>query len=189
MPDALHKQGQALENQFFAQVDQKLLEQLRARLANKPERDMLAEISGIQNPVLLDKMLALGLNAGTFASLTIVPLAAVAWADGTIDARERKAILDAAEQHNIKPNGPGHQFLSQWLQHPVEAELIATWKAYVVELHKALDATAFTKLRDEILGLAEKVADASGGILGLGERVSPSEKRKLAELKTAFEVQ
>jgi hypothetical protein len=188
MPDALHKQGQALENQFFSQVDQKLLEQLRQRLAKAPERDLLAQISGIQNPAVLDKLLALGIDAATFASLTFVPLAAVAWADGTLDAGERKAILQAAEQHQLKPDGPGYKILSHWLDKPVSAELVATWKAYVAELHKALDAAAFANLRGEILGLAEKIADASGGILGLGERISPAEKRKLEELRTAFDV-
>jgi hypothetical protein len=188
MADSLHKQGQALENQFFSQVDQKLLEQLKQRLSNAPERDLLSQISGIQNPAVLDKMLELGINAKTFASLTFVPLAAVAWADGSLDAGERKAILQAAEQHNLKSDGPGHQILSHWLDKPVGPDLVATWKSYVVELHKALDAEAFAKLRGEIMGLAEKVADASGGILGLGQRVSPAERRKLAELETAFDI-
>ena len=40
---------------------------------------------------------------------------------------------------------------------------------------------------DEILGRARNVAEATGGFLGLGNRISPEEEIILAELAKAFE--
>jgi hypothetical protein len=44
----------------------------------------------------------------------------------------------------------------------------------------------FETLRREILERAGDVARASGGLLGFGEKVSPTEQAVLAELEHAF---
>ena len=44
----------------------------------------------------------------------------------------------------------------------------------------------FQSAREEILCAAQKVAEASGGILGLGSKVSKSERQVLDEMKQAF---
>jgi len=43
-------------------------------------------------------------------------------------------------------------------------------------------------LRDAVLGQAEVVANAAGGFLGLGDRVSAAERSVLRELSAALEV-
>lgn len=186
--DSLNHQGKALENQFFAQLDQQLLAKVRDNLDKASEREALAALTKIQNVALLDKLIALGIHPATYAAITFVPLASVAWADGTLDAAERRAILQAAEDHGVPKDGPGIQLLEKWLHHAPGPELLHVWKDYIKELHKIAEPGWFAALKAEILDLAERIAETSGGILGLIQKVSPAEKRKLEELAKAFEL-
>lgn len=187
MSESLRKQGNALENQFFQQVDLQLLEQIRKNLESVPRREALATVSNLKDAKVLDALLALDIDAATFAALTYVPLAAVAWVDGALDAKERAAILAAAEQHGVHAGKPGYQLLEQWLQKPPEPAIIATWLDYVAALKKEADPAWFATLRNEVIGLAEKVAQASGGILGLVMTYSAAEKAKVSEFAQAFD--
>ena len=52
--------------------------------------------SGLTDPDLLNLLLELGIDSETLAALTLVPLVEMAWADGSISAHERVAVLEAA---------------------------------------------------------------------------------------------
>ncbi len=186
MNDALNQQAKALENQFFHQLDQKLLAEVKANLEKQPKREALSQLTNIKSVEVLDKLLDLGIDATTFAAITFVPLAAVAWADGAIDARERNAVLKAAEQHGIQPTGPGFHLLERWLEQPPGPELLHTWERYIQELRNVMDPALVLALNKEVLDQAEAIAKSSGGILGMGQKISAAEQRKLDELAAAF---
>ena len=186
MNDALNQQAKALENQFFHQLDQKLLAQVRANLDKQPKREALSQLTNIKSVAVLDKLLDLGIDATTFAAITFVPLAAVAWADGAIDVSERNAVLQAAEHHGIHPDGPGFLLLERWLDHPPGPELLHAWEHYIKELRNVMDPELVLALNKEVLDQAESIAKASGGILGMGQKISAAEQRKLNELADAF---
>ena len=85
-----------LEETFFSQRDQELMQTLRERIASQERLKALAEVSGITDGELLAQLDQLDVSAETVAALSLVPLVAVAWADGTIDPKERNAVLAAA---------------------------------------------------------------------------------------------
>jgi hypothetical protein len=186
MSDSLRQQGTALENQFFQHVDAKLLEQMRERLAKAGQRESLAQVANVKDPKALDALLALNVDAATFAAMTFVPLAMVAWVDGSLDDNERAAILKAAEQHGVHAGNPGYLMLEKWLQEEPAPAVVAAWRTYVAALRKEADATTVKRIKDEILNLSENVAEASGGLLGLIPKVSAAERAKLSEIAAAF---
>jgi hypothetical protein len=53
-------------------------------------------------------------------------------------------------------------------------------------LAATLDADAREALKADLLGRARTVADAAGGILGLGNRISKAEQDRLTALEQAF---
>ena len=186
MSDSIRQQSKALENRFFEQVDEKLLEQIRQNLAHMPKREALSTVSNIKDPHVLDKLLDLGLDASTFAVITFVPLAVVGWANGVIDSAEKRALLDAAEQHGIHKDKPGYVLLEKWLEHPPSAEIVQGWKEYIHALKAEMDPSWLAALKTVTLEQAERIAMASGGILGMGNKISASERAKLDELARAF---
>lgn len=187
MKDSLHERGKAMEDRFFAEKDEKLLEQLRADLSAKESRDALEAASGITDVAVLDALNECGITPESLASVSLIPLVAVAWADGVMDEAEKKAILKAAATAGINSDTASYTMLERWLAARPGVELLDSWKAYISTVKASLNESAFALLKDSVLGRAEEVAEAAGGFLGLGNKVSVSEERVLKELAAAFE--
>ena len=176
-----------LEEKFFLERDMELLQALREETAAKERKKALADASGITDDGLLDQLAELDLSVETMAALSLVPLIAVAWADGNIDAKERLAVLSAAERQGLEKEHPAHQLLEHWLQQKPDDKLTAAWMGYVAALSKSVDDVVKNALKNDFLGRARTVAEAAGGLLGFGNKVSKSEQAVLSELERAFD--
>ena len=175
-----------LEEKFFAERDMELLRALREKTATQERKNALAEASGVDDEDLIDQLDQFGITGETLAALSLVPLIAVAWADGSLDAKERRAVLTAAEQRGMEKEHAGYQLLNRWLGKKPETRLLDVWRGYVIALSPKLSEPARNALKDDLLGRARAVAEAAGGLLGLGNRVTKSEQAVLNELEQAF---
>jgi hypothetical protein len=183
----LEDRKKALEDSFFAKENEKLLEQLRAKQRKKAARDGLAEVSGVSDPAVLDQLVELDIEPVTWTAISLIPLVEIAWADGRMDEKERRAVLAAAEANGVFVDSPSHALLQGWLERRPDGRLFQTWGEYIVHLCAKLGEPEKQRLKAEILGRARSVAEATGGILGMGNKVSPEEAVILAELEKAFE--
>src|SRR5262245_26874363 len=105
-PETLRASGRALEDEFFRKEDQRAIQRLRELREREVSREGLSRASGIKNAAILDKLLELGVRNETVAALALVPLAEVAWADGSMDTKEERVILERAAQAGIAPGSP-----------------------------------------------------------------------------------
>ena len=185
--DFLGDRKKALEDSFFDKENRRLLEEMRAEEIKKEARQSLAEVSGLSDDATLDKLTELGIGGDTWAALSLVPLVEVAWADGVLEEKERRAVLSAAEANGIGTGSPSHALLNTWLAERPDPRLLEAWGEYIVAVCAELDEAERESLQREILGRAQAVADAAGGILGLVNRVSAREQAVLAELQKPFE--
>ncbi len=113
----------------------------------------------------------------------MVPLVQVAWADGDVDEKERAAILEAAEEVGVEKGSPSADLLKEWLKFKPDREVLKVWKEYVAALSATLPAEESEKFRSALLNLSRAVAQASGGVLGFGSKVSKAERAVLDELE------
>src|SRR5687768_16926045 len=111
-PEVLRDRGRSLEEEFFRREDQRLMTRLNELKAAETAREALAKASGITKPAVLEKLMELGIRAETVAALSIVPLVEVAWADGELDAKERRAVVDRA---GVAPGSTEGALLEAWL--------------------------------------------------------------------------
>jgi hypothetical protein len=176
--------AQTLEDAFFTKENARLLEQLK----EKQKREALREVVQIKDETFLDRLNELGIGPETVLALTLVPLIAVAWADGTLDSRERDAIIKAAEEKGVSPETAGHQLLETWLSRRPEKELFDSWKQYVRGIWETFTDEERQRMRERTLDWALAVAEASGGFLGVISKVSPAERVVIEELKKVFRV-
>lgn len=183
--DSFDERRHALEESFFYKKDQELLEQYRAKLNQDHEKTELAEITGIHDEAVLNELLALKIGPQTIAALALVPLVQIAWADGSVQAQEREAILKAAEKSGVRPGTPARAILETWLEDEPEDDLVQAWHDYVRELCKSLDGGARSALKADLIGRATEVAKSAGGILGVGA-ISAPEKKVLDDLAKSF---
>ena len=174
------------EEEFFAQRDAEAWDRLRTRAERSERQRELAAVSGIEDESILDSLVAHDITQETVAALSLVPIVEVAWADGSVDGAERRALLRAAEERGLHPGEPSYELFVQWLDDRPRAALLGLWKRYVDAVNARLDIEEQRALADEILGRARAVADAAGGFLGFGNRISAAEQRTLDELRRAF---
>ena len=182
----LGDRNKALEESFFAKENERLLENLRAEKAKLAAKEALAEASRIRDESVLDSLVELGIGPDTWTALSLVPLVEVAWADGVLDEKERRAILEAAADTGVKPGKASYDLLEAWLGEKPDARLLEAWGEYVVGIAGRLDESGKLALHDEIIGGARRVAEAAGGILGFGNKISSEEQQVLDQLELAF---
>jgi hypothetical protein len=72
--------------------------------------------------------------------------------------------------------------MSVWLESRPDESLTEAWKNYMGALKESLDPPAFNQLKAHIIKRAENVAQSAGGFLGLGNKVSDSERKTIDEL-------
>jgi hypothetical protein len=185
--DFLEDRKKALEDSFFAKQNEKLLEQLRAKQRKKAAREGLAEISGVHDRAVLDQLVDLDIEPVTWTAISLIPLVEIAWADGRMEEKERRAVLAAAEANGVFVDSPSYALLQSWLERRPDGRLFETWGEYIVHLCSKLGEPEKQRLKAEILGRARSVAEATGGILGMGNKVSPEEAVILSELEKAFD--
>jgi tellurite resistance protein len=135
---------------------------------------------------VLEKLVALGVRSETLAALTLYPLVAVAWADGKVDRHERDAVLRAARECGLKPEGISYDLLASWLDQQPDAVLLAAWTSLVREICRQAEPEWRVIFAQELLTRAGAVADASGGFLAL-DKTSDEEQVVLDQLRAAFE--
>jgi tellurite resistance protein len=170
-PDA-----KSLEDAFFARENAALLEAMRKKAAHEERRDALRQVMPNADDTLLDRLLELGVSAQTVLAIMLLPLARVAWADGVIDAKEREAILKAAEQRDIRPGSASHQLLKSWLDHRPSDSVNAAWKNYISGMWAQLEPHERDEMRERMLILARGVAETAGGFLGMGTISAPEQE-------------
>ncbi len=184
--DFLADRKKALEESFFAKENAKLVERMKAEKAKSAARDGLRRISGVKDTEVLDKLVELEIGPDTWAAVSLLPLVEVAWADGQMEEKERRAILSSAEADGIAAGTPSFDLLQGWLERRPDTRLIEVWGEYIVGVCAHLGASETAAFKREILGRARAIAEAAGGLLGLGNKISGEEAAVLAGLEKAF---
>ena len=186
MSGVFDERAKALEDKFFADQDANLLQQMQSDFVTSDRKSGLAAASGIDDDATLAAIDALGVKPETLAALQLIPLVAVAWADGQMQANERNAILAAAEDAGLGGSPAARKLLVSWLDHNPGSELVDAWKGYAVAMLADLTPEAAGVMRGKLLEGAREVATAAGGFLGIGS-ISDEERAVLVSLEQALQ--
>ena len=182
--DSLHDRGSALENQFFANLDAKLLAELKTRQEHDNAIVEFSRISGIKDTKILEAVHNLGVTPQTFSALRVFPLVAVAWGDGTVEEAERTTIIALATIHFPK-QCPSSQLLEKWLATKPSSEMFDAWETYAGALVAALPAHDANELKKALVKEIHTVATSSGGLLGWAA-VSQGEHKAMQRIEAAL---
>ncbi|MCD0459712.1 hypothetical protein [Roseiconus lacunae] len=174
--DAIHQRGHALEDLYFRHIDETLLQKMREKSQREQMTKELSDVAAIDDTELLDHMLDLDINASTIAAFTLTPLVFVAWADGSVTSGERQTVMSAALTRGVSDNPLAFMLLKQWLGTRPPRELWETWKEYASRLHQTLPAETADTLASKLENNARVVAEASGGVLGIGKTSNAEQK-------------
>lgn len=172
-----------LEDRFFFAESLVLKRQLALLKRQQETEDALSKVSGIVNKAVLKELVALNIRPEILSALFLIPIIEVAWADGTVEEKERQAILDGATKHGF---GEDHEILKEWLLRKPNKPLNDAWRTYMSGLCEVIGNQCLASLKCDIIEHARMVAEASGSFLGLTNPVSPMEKAVLDSIAEFF---
>jgi hypothetical protein len=179
---SLKKQAKDLEEAFFAKENERLLRELQAKAKVEEKRKALSAVVKTKDPAVIDHLIELGVGPESVLAVELVPLAAVSWADGRLEDKERNAILKAASERGVEPGSANFTMLEVWLREKPNERLVDAWKKYARGIWEQLTEHERVLMREGIVGKAREIAEAAGGFIGV-RSISPQERALLEELE------
>lgn len=184
----LASRRRALEDAFFHQRDAQLLQRMRDEARLEARCSELQNALGIGDVAVAEHLAKLEVNCASISALSLVPLIRVAWSDGRVAPRQRKAILAAVVHAGLDQCSTSFECLQGWLDAEPDAGLTQLWREYIEALWPLLPARDRQSITEGILTRAKEVAEASGGILGLGNKISAAEQKVLDQIAAELAV-
>ena len=159
----------------------RLRAELEAKAALAAEHHAIAEQVGVTDRQLAERVRSLGFDGETARVLYLMPLIAVAWADGSLSDKERDAILRVAGTHGIEPHTPAGTMLAMLLETPLSNNALDQ----ILDVLKAV-LHAKGMHPHSMLEACVEVAEASGGFLGFGSKVTSEEQALIEQIAGTF---
>lgn len=176
------------ETGYLLAKEQELLEQIQRQTEWSAEQKQLAIITGVADEAILATLQELGYTRETVRLLYLVPLVQVAWASGSVTARERELVFEAASLCGVRADSALHQQLSGWLDQPPEAEFLARTLRVIRDITALHPPAKRAAGRRSLVAFCTNVAEASGGILGFGSKISAAEQEVLNQIVDALTI-
>lgn len=176
-----------VEEDYFRRKERELLAKLKAKSEEEAHRKGLAEAIGLTNEDILGVLREMGFDRATVVLLFLVPILEVAWSDGNVSESEKQAILATAHAHGVTEGTPAHGRLMEWLREKPDPVLFSRALQVVRDLLASQAAPEREATGRRLLDACERIATASGGFLGMGGRISRSEKEVLDRLTAEVE--
>ncbi len=173
-----------LEDEYFFHLEQRQMKEMRKKAEREEETRRFMEASGIQDAELLRELADAGFDIEAFRLLLLVPLVQVAWSDGHVTSREMQLILKLASLKGFSLGGEPHARLADWLNNRPTDRFFQAGLRGVKAILKNQSPAETSAL---VVWYCTKVAEASGGLLGFGSRVSAEEEQVLTQLTAALE--
>jgi hypothetical protein len=180
--DAFTQRKAGLEEDYFRKKEQELIEQIRHRNAKQKERQELAEAVGVVDEEILATLEELGYTRETVKLLHLVPLAQVAWASGSVTPREREMVLRLSEWRGVEKDSAAWDQLNNWLDERPSAEFFLKTLRIIRHLLDVQPEKERVAGRTDLISFCIRIANASGGFLGVGSKVSAEEQMALDKI-------
>lgn len=179
------KQWFNLEERFFSEIDNKLMDRLRSEMNASQSAAEIMRVIGINDEKLAAEIAAMDITAETLSAFRLVPLIAVAWADDRVEESERYQVELAAEKSGIPKGSAARELVALWTTRRPPHDLLDAWCDYAQALSTSLDGPHREQLKREVMSQVRTVAESAGGVLGFGS-VSSSEKQVIARIENAL---
>ncbi len=185
--DLWDERRRSYESEYFQRRERELIEKMRARTRELAEVHELREAAGLSDDEVLKALHDLGYTRETVTLVHLVPLLHVAWIDGSVSPAERAGILEAARLRGVEEATPAHRQLVSWLdKKPLDGFFEDTLRL-IGNLLSAMPDEDRARARTTLLAFALAIAEASGGILGLGRKVSDEERAVIDRIAREME--
>ena len=107
-------------------------------------------------------------------------------ADDLVTQPERDLIFEAARARGVLPDSPGFEKLAEWLNRRPTEEFFDKTMRIIRAILMVLPEEELESSKRDLLSYSSRVAEASGGILGMG-KIDRKERALLEEIAKILE--
>jgi hypothetical protein len=177
MPDKefLSDLRRAREEEYFRKKEQALEEENRQRALREAKKQELRAEIGIFEEPLLSELLINGFTPETIRLLYLIPALEVAWVDGSVSGSEHARMLEFAREQGAGEGSPAYEQLLAWLKDKPTADFFESALRLVGRVCGLQPPTVAEAMLRKVTFYCSQIAEASGGWLGLGSKVSRPE--------------
>ncbi|HZS08807.1 MAG TPA: TerB family tellurite resistance protein [Blastocatellia bacterium] len=175
------------EEEYFHKKEQELIGKMRQRQAEADERRQMAVATGVADEEVLNDLQGLGYTRETVSLLHLAPLVQVAWVDGQVQTNEREQLIQIARLRGITEGSSADRQLAEWLDERPSEEFFQRTLHIVHAMLDALSPAYSEASRRDLVAFAIAIAAASGGILGLGDKISDEERAAITRIARELE--
>jgi hypothetical protein len=183
--DFLDDRRRASEEDHFRRKDRELIEKMRQAAAAERARSEMSARTGLQDPELVKDLQELGFTPETLSVLPLVPIVQMAWAEGGITPAERSLLVALARERGIAEGSPADRLLVDWMARKPSEAVFAKAARLIRAMLDSGAPDAGSLSADDLIKYCESIANASGGILGIG-KISADERATLAKIVAAL---
>ena len=115
-----------------------------------------------------------------------MPLIKVAWADGTLEDRERQAILKMAELRGVHKGSDLYRILVQRIETPPSEKEFNSALEVVRLMMSMFPEEAQSKSRTDLVEYSTMIASLSRKLLGLGVAVDAEERKAIEAIQAGL---
>lgn len=169
------------ERLYFAAQEGERREALRRKLedaSNKlAQQRAISDTLQVDDQQLAERIQALGFDGDSARVFDLLPLIHVSWADGKVQHNERATILAVLEARGIRPGSEGCLLVETLLEREPSRSF---WDASLKLLRDLLAQRS--EGAESVVDLCVRVAEASGGLLGVGNKISSDERELISQI-------
>jgi hypothetical protein len=181
--DVFAERRRALEEEYFRKKDRELIEKMRQAAEDEQARREMGRKTGLLDAARLQELQDLGFTPETVILLPLVPVVETAWAEGGVSAAERHLIVKLARSRGVAEGSPADARLQDWMDtRPEPAVFERAGRLIRAVLDAGGEQITGGSTADDLVAQCEKIAAASGGMLGIIGRVSAEERELLARI-------
>jgi hypothetical protein len=175
------------EEDYFQKKEQELIQKMRRQAESEAERRQVAETIGIADPEILEGLDDLGYTHQTVRLLYLVPLVQMAWIDGQVTQRERQQFFEMARLSGVEKDGPAYRRVLDWLDRQPPEEFFQRTLRVIQDTLQILAPEKRKAIKQDLLLCCTRIAETSGGILGVGSKISQAEQKLLQQIAAELE--
>ncbi|MCA1560838.1 MAG: hypothetical protein LC753_17230 [Acidobacteria bacterium] len=183
--DGITDNARAREEEYFRKRDRELIERMRRASGADEMRRQLEAKTGLHDPALLRDLEELGFTPSTIGLLPLVPILQVAWAEGGVSNAERKLLVQLARSRGIEQSSAADLRLAEWMDRRPSADVFTRATRLIRAMLDSPSDERSDLSADDLIKYCERIASASGGILGVGS-ISAEERATLGQIASAL---
>jgi tellurite resistance protein len=176
------------EERHFSQVNEDARRRLRAELdvaAQKAaDARLIAASLSTSKASVIDRIQAMGFDADKARVFDLLPLVHVAWADGKVQASERRTILNILTTRGIESDSEAWLLIEALLEERPSAAFLDE----TLDILRDLVGGSHDRAAS-LVELSIRVAEAHGALFGLLGTVSDEERKVLEHIASALSPQ